>query len=148
MFWNEGMSFYTSAEFCNLARQNLLAMASWPFLASGFLPRHPSEFQNRLNSPDRNFSPWRTLIFKNMVSRTHSRPLARPSLAMEKSRSLVRYGELWCEQDGDILEFIPAMATYAAIATRPLLLFFIFLLWFLSCSFFSCTIGSSKTQGV
>jgi len=64
---------------------------------------------------------------------------------MATSCFLVHCGELECELDASILEFIPAMATYVAMATLPLLLYWFLFLWFLSCSLFSCTIGSSET---
>jgi len=148
MLWNEGMRFYTSAEFCSLARQDFLVMASWPFFVSGLLSRHPSVAWNRLSSPDRNFSPWRTLIFKNMVPGIHSGPPARLWFTMVTSHFLVRCGELDCELEACILDLKYAMATDLAMTSWPLHFFWIFLPWFLSCPFFSCTIGSSKTQGV
>jgi len=58
-----------------------------------------------------------------MVFGTTSRPPARPYLDMATSRFLVRCGELGCELDADILELIPAMATYFVVASWSLLLF-------------------------
>jgi len=79
------MSFYTFAEFSFLARQDLLAMASWAFFASGFLPRHPPVAPNRLSSSGRICSLWRTQISKDMV---FGPPL--PAMATDARR-----GELW-----------------------------------------------------
>jgi len=115
------------------------------FFAIGFLPRDPSVVPNRLSSPGKNILPWRTLNINKMVSRITSCHLSCLSFAMVNFLSLVRYGELECKLDADILELIQAMvtdftmATDFAMAKWPLLLF-----W---ASFFdSCLVHSFLTQ--
>jgi hypothetical protein len=61
-----------------------------------------------------------------MLSGTHSRPLARPSLVMATSRFLVRYGELWCEQDSDIHSRYGDMA-FAPLFDFPSLILVLFI---------------------
>ena len=103
-------------------------MASWPLFATRFLPRHPQVDPNCLSSPGKNISPWRALNFKNMVSRTHSCPLAR-----QAGQSY--YGELWFSVANwgaswrmAFCNFTYATATEFAMVSWPLLLFLVFFL--------------------
>jgi len=108
------MSFYTSAQFCFLARQEIVAMATRPFFASRFLPLHHPLAPNRHISSGRQFSPWRTLVFKNMGSGT---PLPTMASCVALANFLSQKHAL-CFSIPARVTFV-ARATFVAQATSP-----------------------------